>query len=133
MCTKSRTISAVVSAALPSRHGAGLDKHSGSTTIYPYNDTSIDPIELGASIFIPANKILWRATEEFGLKRIAFENKKGVTGIWNGQQFTLQMESGNFFREWWSTVKVLLRYGWSAPVNTKKLFVDVSLSFNPKI
>lgn len=95
----------------------------GSTTVHPYNDTSLQPIELGASIFVPINKILWRATEDFGLQRYGFEDETEATGIWDGEKFLLEIESGSFFREWWSTVKVILRYGWSAPVNTQKLYV----------
>ena len=59
--------------------------------VTPYVDLS--PIELGASIFVKANKNLWRAVDEFGLERISFEDEKDVTGIWVGQQFVLSVRS----------------------------------------
>ena len=59
--------------------------------VTPYVDLS--PIELGASIFVKANKNLWRAVDEFGLERISFEDEKDVTGIWDGQQFVLSVRS----------------------------------------
>ena len=63
---------------------------SGSTTVYPYDDPELDPIELGASIFVKVNKNLWRASEEFGLERISFDGDSDeVLGIWDGQEFPL--------------------------------------------
>ena len=63
---------------------------SGSTTVHPYDDPELEPIELGASIFVKANKNLWRASEEFGLERISFDGDSDeVLGIWDGQEFAL--------------------------------------------
>lgn len=61
----------------------------GSTTVYPYNDTSLPEIELGASIFVKANKNLWRATDEFNLTRRTFKDDDYETGIWDGEKFLL--------------------------------------------
>ena len=55
----------------------------------PYGDESLEPIELGGSVFVRANKVLWRATEEYGLERFRFENKEDEMGIWDGQKFVL--------------------------------------------
>lgn len=70
-------------------------------------------MELGASIFVSANKNLWRATEEFGLSRYNFENddaQDDETGIWDGEAFVLRMGAGNdWMGSWWNTLKVLWR------------------------
>jgi prenylcysteine oxidase / farnesylcysteine lyase len=47
------------------------------------------PIELGASIFVRANKNLWRASDEFNLTRLDFEDEDSDMGIWDGQEFLL--------------------------------------------
>jgi prenylcysteine oxidase / farnesylcysteine lyase len=64
---------------------------AGSTIVYPYNDTSLRPIELGASVFVEANKNLWRATEEFNITRYGFTNgdDDSKTGIWDGHEFRI--------------------------------------------
>ena len=62
---------------------------SGSTVVYPYNNTAYEPVELGASIFVEINKNMWRATEEFGLERIGFGDDDNVMGIWDGKEFVL--------------------------------------------
>ena len=60
---------------------------TGSTVVSPYDN--LQPIELGGSIFVKANKNLWRAVEEFSLERSDFEDEKSVMGIWDGQEFVL--------------------------------------------
>lgn len=57
----------------------------------PYNDSRLAPIELGASIFVKANKNLWRASQEFGLNLTDFsgEDGDGSLGIWDGKEFLL--------------------------------------------
>ncbi|KDQ54837.1 hypothetical protein JAAARDRAFT_37950 [Jaapia argillacea MUCL 33604] len=92
-----------------------------STVVYPYNDTSMNPIELGASIFVKVNKNLWRASEEFNLARKDFEDGDSEMGIWDGEKFLLTMGGNGFFSGWWSTVKVLWRYGYSSPTKTQTL------------
>lgn len=62
---------------------------AGSTVVYPYNDATLTPLELGASIFVDANKNLMRASKEFNLTLTAFEEDDAVTGIWDGQNFVL--------------------------------------------
>jgi hypothetical protein len=57
---------------------------TGSTVVYPYNDTSLKPAELGASIFVDANKNLVRAAKEFNLDVISFEDGNEQLGVWDG-------------------------------------------------
>ncbi|THH01023.1 hypothetical protein EW026_g1609 [Hermanssonia centrifuga] len=91
-----------------------------STTVYPYDDPSLEPIELGASIFVKANKNLWRASEEFGFDRKDFDEDDSM-GIWDGEQFLLTTSGGGRIGGWWDTLKVLWRYGYKAPTRTKAI------------
>ncbi|KAL6302927.1 Prenylcysteine lyase-domain-containing protein [Sparassis latifolia] len=92
-----------------------------STVVHPYGDAAYEPVELGASIFVGANKILWRATDEFGLERIDFgDDDDGVMGIWDGGEFVVE-NGGGFFGGWWNTLKALWRYGYHAPRKTQAL------------
>ena len=62
----------------------------GSTVVYPYNDPlTYEPVEQGASIFVQANKNLWRATDEFGLERSNFEDGDDTMGVWDGEKFVM--------------------------------------------
>ncbi|KAG2753348.1 FAD/NAD(P)-binding domain-containing protein [Suillus brevipes Sb2] len=92
-----------------------------STVVYPYNDTTFAPLELGASIFVDANKNLMRASKEFNLTLTAFEDDDSNTGIWDGQNFVLVIESGSYLKSWWATLKVLWRYGYTSPTRTKAI------------
>ncbi|KAI0318721.1 FAD/NAD-P-binding domain-containing protein [Amylostereum chailletii] len=94
-----------------------------STTVYPYGNASFAPIELGASIFVPGNKNMWRASEEFNLTRANWEGEdSGLMGIWDGQAFVLtQGTVGGTVGSWFDTVKVLWRYGFSAPHKAQTL------------
>ncbi|KAG8743471.1 hypothetical protein FRC10_011943, partial [Ceratobasidium sp. 414] len=58
-----------------------------TTTVYPYNNNSYAPIELGASIFTPANKNMMRAVTELGLELVQFGGATPGLGIWDGNQF----------------------------------------------
>ncbi|KAG1825546.1 Prenylcysteine lyase-domain-containing protein [Suillus subaureus] len=105
----------------------GIDYYIGgrSIVVYPYNDTTFAPLELGASIFVDANKNLMRASKEFNLTLTAFEDDDSNTGIWDGQNFVLVMESGSYLKSWWATLKVLWRYGYTAPTRTKAIVQSV--------
>ena len=67
-----------------------------STVVFPHGNQSLDPVELGASIFVEANKNLWRATQEFNLTRLSFDDDDGTTGFWDGHQFVF-IVSVSFF------------------------------------
>ncbi|TFK36786.1 Prenylcysteine lyase-domain-containing protein [Crucibulum laeve] len=85
-----------------------------STVVYPYENTSLPELELGASIFVKANKNLWRASDEFNLTRRSFGAEDYETGIWDGEKILL-----SFGGSWWDTVKVLWRYGIFSPKKTQ--------------
>ncbi|KAI1792233.1 FAD/NAD(P)-binding domain-containing protein [Ganoderma leucocontextum] len=94
-----------------------------STTVYPYDDPSLEPHELGASIFVKANKNMWRAVDEFGLERVKFDgdDDEGVMGIWDGHEFLLTTGGGGFYSNWFDKIKILWRYGYQAPTKTQVL------------
>ncbi|EIN13466.1 FAD/NAD(P)-binding domain-containing protein [Punctularia strigosozonata HHB-11173 SS5] len=102
-----------------------------STTIHPYNDTSLRPIELGASVFVEANKNLWRATEEFNLTRYDFTNgdDDSKNGIWDGERFRFVMGSGKGISSWFDTAHMLWRYGYTAPKRTRDIVQDLVKRF----
>lgn len=64
----------------------GLEVLEGSITVYPYNDTAYEPVELGASIFVRVNKNLWRAANEFNLSFCGSEDEDRDVAIWDGEQ-----------------------------------------------
>ncbi|KAG5339896.1 hypothetical protein C0989_003043 [Termitomyces sp. Mn162] len=86
-----------------------------SITVYPYDNSSLPPLELGASIFVAANKNLWRASDEFNLTRQAF-SAGGRTGIWDGEDLVF-----TFGDSWWDTIKAIVRYGVLAPKRTQQI------------
>ncbi|KAG9004827.1 hypothetical protein FRB90_010689 [Tulasnella sp. 427] len=83
-----------------------------SIVIHPYDDPSLGATELGASIFVRANKNLFRAVEEFGLNVTNLADEDDDMTIWDGDQY-----SGG----WWDNIKMLWRYGYSSPTKTKAL------------
>jgi prenylcysteine oxidase/farnesylcysteine lyase len=85
-----------------------------STTVPIKDDISLGTIELGASIFVEANKNLMKATEKFGLQKtrltaladqVTTASRPGL-GVWNGNQFLFE-ETGSY----WDSVKAIWRYG----------------------
>jgi prenylcysteine oxidase/farnesylcysteine lyase len=88
-------------------------------TINPYDNPSLR-VELGASIFIEKNHILYGALQEFNLsKRIPDEYKDPVLGIWDGEKFVFTIDERGPF--WWTALKVIWKYGFMAPRRTQKL------------
>ena len=65
----------------------------GSTIVQPYDDPSLDPVELGGSVFVSVNKNLWRAVDEYGLERFKFESDDDVVGIWDGHKFVVSVRA----------------------------------------
>ena len=81
------------------------------------------PTELGASIFIEENHILYNAAQEFGLDTGALRtlSEQGYSlGIWDGREFVFQQENRNGKSSWWDIAKLLWRYG-LAPIRTQRL------------
>ena len=88
-----------------------------STIIHPYGNTTLPPLELGASIFVEANRNLWRASEEFNLTLEKFRDDDSTMGIWDGEQLRLEVRS----KSWWDTLKVIWRYGITSPRKADQL------------
>lgn len=59
--------------------------------VYPHNSDSYEPVELGASIFVEANKHLFRAVQEFNLSLTSFGEDDGELGIWDGSRFQFRV------------------------------------------
>ncbi|TFK83419.1 hypothetical protein K466DRAFT_555076 [Polyporus arcularius HHB13444] len=95
-----------------------------STTVFPYGDDSLAPVELGGSVFVKVNKILWRAVSEFGLELEDWRGDSGddaVMGIWDGHEFLLTTGGGSLLGNWLDKIKILWRYGYKAPTKTQEL------------
>ncbi|KAK4223121.1 putative prenylcysteine oxidase [Podospora fimiseda] len=99
------------------------DRIGGRTlTINPYDDLS-QRIELGASIFIEKNYILYNALKEFNLsKRAPDEDSSSVLGIWDGEQFVFSFNEDSSY--WWNALKVIWKYGIMAPRRTENLMIS---------
>jgi prenylcysteine oxidase / farnesylcysteine lyase len=117
-----------------------LQKPLGSTVVYPYDNTSLPELELGASIFIEADQNLWRASNEFNLTRRDFRGESYDSGIWDGQNILfsvcsklrvqeLRSKYHPFFVQfnggWWDTAKMLWRYGYMSPQRTENLYENI--------
>ncbi|EEB87774.1 hypothetical protein MPER_14739, partial [Moniliophthora perniciosa FA553] len=55
-----------------------------------YDKASYIGGQLGASIFVKANKNLWRATETFNLTLNNFEDEDNHMGIWDGEKLIIE-------------------------------------------
>lgn len=99
------------------------DRIGGRTlTVNPFDDPSIR-LELGASIFIEKNKILYDSLAEFNLsKRDPDEGADPTLGIWDGDDFVFTINQSDSY--WWNAAKAILRYGFLAPRRTQKLMEE---------
>ncbi|KAF8898341.1 Prenylcysteine lyase-domain-containing protein [Infundibulicybe gibba] len=95
-----------------------------STVVFPHNNRSLPAIELGASIFVQANKNLWRASDQFNLTRRDFKDETSDIGVWDGEKLLLSFDGG-----WMDTAKILWRYGITAPRRTNALVADMIKEF----
>lgn len=85
-------------------------------------DNPLEPVELGASIFVEVNSILYSAVDEFGL---TFANPGDVDGdivIWDGEKIRYQQSTSSW--KWWGYAKLFWKYG-MAPYKTQKLVHSV--------
>jgi prenylcysteine oxidase/farnesylcysteine lyase len=48
-------------------------------------------VELGASIFVKANKNMMRAAKEFNLTLNKFDDDDNEVGIWDGERFDVKV------------------------------------------
>ena len=101
-----------------------------STTVNVYNDP-IEPVELGASIFVEVNHNLVSAVREFGLvSKSADEDAPSEPpkslGVWDGKEFRFIQNEGNYY--WWNIAKLMWQYG-LAPIRTQRLMKRIVGSF----
>jgi len=97
-----------------------------SLTVDAYDDP-LQPVELGASIFVQVNQILWNATDNFNLTRIdPGADEKGTLAIWDGYSFVYEQDSESW--GWWNLAKLVWKYG-TAPYYTDKLVKQVVGTF----
>lgn len=60
-------------------------------------------MELGASIFVDANKNLMRAAKEFNLNLTSFSDEFSDSGVWDGEKFDILVcARGNSTQEMYS-------------------------------
>lgn len=103
----------------------------GRTTTVNALDDPRYPTELGASIFVKINHILYNATRDFGLGSSGkiYQAAPGDTdyelGIWDGSKFVFRAASSDedddrsYWRGWWDIAKLLWKYGLS-PIRTQR-------------
>ncbi|KAK3349027.1 Prenylcysteine lyase-domain-containing protein [Lasiosphaeria hispida] len=90
-------------------------------TVNPFGNSS-QRVELGASIFIQKNHIMYKALEEFNLSpRDPDEDSDSTLGIWDGDEFVFTIDQSDSF--WWNAYKVFMKYGFLAPRRTQQLMV----------
>ena len=100
----------------------------GRTTTVNALDDPRYPVELGASIFLNINHILYNATRDFGLPSSvkifeAAPESKYELGIWDGEEFVFKAERDededrSTWKGWWDIAKLLWKYG-MAPLRTR--------------
>jgi prenylcysteine oxidase/farnesylcysteine lyase len=92
-----------------------------STTVNVYEDP-LQPVELGASIFVEVNSILTSSARRFGLETNGQDDRPEVLGVWDGETFRFIEDSTSY--EWWNNAKIIWKYG-LAPIRTMRLAKDV--------
>ncbi|OAA65292.1 prenylcysteine oxidoreductase [Niveomyces insectorum RCEF 264] len=85
-------------------------------TVNVYGDPA-QPVELGASIFVEINHILWNATQRFDLP-LQSPGFDGLLGVWDGERFVYTQDDSS--ANWWNLVKLFWKYG-TAPYRANKL------------
>ncbi|KAI0886552.1 prenylcysteine oxidase [Annulohypoxylon maeteangense] len=99
----------------------------GRTLTVDVYDDPHQPVELGASIFVEANHILYDACKEFDLPlKNPGADEDGLLGIWDGRNFVYTQDSASW--GWWNIAKLLWKYG-SAPYYTHRLVQDTVATF----
>ncbi|KND89405.1 Frequency clock protein [Tolypocladium ophioglossoides CBS 100239] len=89
------------------------DRIGGRTLTVNAFDDPQRPVELGASIFVAINHILFNATQDFGLPlaEMSAAEAGDITAIWDGNSFVFQSAEGTSW--WWDAGKLWWRYGLS--------------------
>ncbi|EON97353.1 putative prenylcysteine oxidase protein [Phaeoacremonium minimum UCRPA7] len=97
-------------------------------TVNPY-DNPHEAVELGASIFVEQNFILYNASQEFELP-LRDPYGKGADSlviIWDGEKIVFEQSEDSW--QWWDLTKLFWRYG-LAPYRTKKLVGAAQTKFH---
>ncbi|KAF2859542.1 FAD/NAD(P)-binding domain-containing protein [Piedraia hortae CBS 480.64] len=110
-----------------------------STTVFPYgNTTHYEPIELGASIFVKANRLLWDAVERYNLQLSSLhkapreetslhdEPEPPALGIYDGEEMVY--ETSHSQSKLSRLLDLIYRYG-LAPLKTRRLVASVLEKF----
>lgn len=106
-----------------------------STIVYPFDNDTYPSIEVGASIFVKANKNLWKASKLFNLTLQDMhggggdnddESSSGMA-IFDGQDFVYKEDSGGY--GWWNMAKLFWRYGYSGPMTVKNTVSETVAKF----
>ncbi|KAI1169864.1 prenylcysteine oxidase [Nemania sp. FL0916] len=99
----------------------------GRTLTVNVYDDPIEPIELGASIFVDVNYILSNATRDFGLTaKDPGAEEGGLLGIWDGDSFVYTQNSNSW--DWVKLARLFWKYG-TAPYYTHKLVQSTVATF----
>lgn len=79
-------------------------------TVNAFNDPK-ERVELGASIFIKDNHIMYNATQNFNLSLTELSQPQvgDYTAIWDGKTIVFRSEEGS--SKWWDAGKLFLKYG----------------------
>ncbi|KAI0006727.1 Prenylcysteine oxidase [Xylariaceae sp. FL0662B] len=103
------------------------DRIGGRTLTADVYDIPENPVEVGASIFVGLNHILFNATKDFNLPVTdPGADEEGVLGIWDGERFVFTQDSRSW--GWWNLAKLFWKYG-TAPYYTHKLVQDTIATF----
>ncbi|BEJ12051.1 hypothetical protein CspHIS471_0205110 [Cutaneotrichosporon sp. HIS471] len=91
-----------------------------TTVVYPHGNTTLRPVELGASIFVDANLNLVKAAKLFELEIVNPEFDSTGVAIWDGTEFlfTTSAEKGRW-SGWWDSLAALRRYGALSPMRQR--------------
>lgn len=97
-------------------------------TVNPYGNP-LEAVELGASIFVEQNFILYNASLEFDLPlRDPYgRGADSLVIIWDGEKIVFEQSEDSW--EWWDLTKLFWRYG-LAPYRTKKLVEAAQAKFH---
>ncbi|KAI1459627.1 prenylcysteine oxidase [Annulohypoxylon moriforme] len=103
------------------------DRIGGRTLTVNVYDDPLNRVELGASIFVEVNHILYDACKEFNLPlKNPGTDEDGLLGIWDGTSFVYTQDSASW--GWWNIAKLLWKYG-SAPYYTHRLVQETVATF----
>ncbi|TGO47236.1 hypothetical protein BCON_0287g00060 [Botryotinia convoluta] len=93
-----------------------------SITVNAYGN-SLEPVELGASIFVDVNAILKNASREFDLHAKSSNTEEAeILGIWDGAEFVYTQKDSDW--KYWDIAKMFWKYG-LAPLKTQRLMKTV--------